>query len=155
LVNSLGNSRCRVICVLNLICLCVSSPVIVWICLLLRLIVVTDGGVQVSLFPVCCLRSGTVSREVLVVTSCARLHRNCHPWDTSYLRLADIVASVGKATVAVSTNSISLAESLIIIVIVSCSHPKYTCRVLLLLLLTVLANRCARFHLLWRACTAP
>jgi hypothetical protein len=72
LVNPLGNSRCRVICVLDLICLCVSPVVgIVWICLLLRLIVVTDGGVEISLFPVCCLGPGTVSREVLVVSSCA------------------------------------------------------------------------------------
>jgi hypothetical protein len=71
LVNSLRNSRCRVISVLNLICLCVSTVVIVWICLLLRLIVVTDRGVEVSLFPVCGLGPGTVTREVLVVTSCA------------------------------------------------------------------------------------
>jgi hypothetical protein len=140
LVNPLGNSRCRVISVLDLIWLCVSTVVIVWICLLLRLIVVADGGVEISLFSVCGLGPGTVSREVLVVSSCARWHRNCHPWDTSYLRLADIVTSVGKASVAVSTNSISLAEGLIIIVIVSCSHPKDTCRVLLLLLLTVLAD---------------
>jgi hypothetical protein len=72
LVNSLGNSRCRVISVLDLICLCVSTVVvvIVWICLLLRLIVVTDGGIEISLFPVCSLGPGTVTREVLVVTSC-------------------------------------------------------------------------------------
>jgi hypothetical protein len=97
LVNPLGNSRCRVISVLNLICLCVSPVVvvIVWICLLLRLIVVTDGGVEISLFSVCCLGPGTVSREVLVVSSCTRGHRNCHTWDTPYLRLADIVTSVG------------------------------------------------------------
>lgn len=154
LVDSLRNSRCGVISVLDLVCLRVSS-VIVWICLLLRLIVVTNRGVQVSFFPVCCLGSRTVSCEVWIVTSCAWRHRNCHRRNTAYLRFADIVTSMGKASVAVSTNSVSLAQSLIIIVIVSSSHPKYTCRVLLLLLLAVLANRCARFDLLWRAGTTP
>ena len=154
LVNSLWNSWCRVISVLSLICLRISS-VIVWISLLLRLIVVANRSVEVSLFPICCLGSRTVSCEVLIVPSCAWRHRNCHTWNTAYLRFADIVTSVCKTSISVSTNSISLAKSLIIIVIVSCSHPKYTCRVLLLLLLTVLANRCARFHLLWRACTTP
>ena len=70
LVDPLRNSRCGVISVLDLVCLRVSS-VIVWICLLLRLIVVTNRGVQVPLFPVSCLGSRTVSCEVLIVTSCA------------------------------------------------------------------------------------
>ena len=70
LVDSLRNSRSGVISVLDLVCLRVSS-VIVWICLLLRLIVVTNRGVQVSLFPVCCLRSRSVSCEILIVPGCA------------------------------------------------------------------------------------
>ena len=148
LVDSLWNSRSGVISVLDLVCLRVSS-VIVWICLLLRLIVVTNRSVQVSLFPVCCLRSRTVSCEVWIVTSCAWRHRSCHPRYTAYLRFADIVASVGKASVTSTSNAVGLAESLIIVTIICSCHPKYTsCILLLLLLLAILPNRCARLDLL-------
>ena len=155
LVDSLRNSWCRVISILTLIRLSVSSVIVVWISLLLRLIVVANRGIEVSLLPICSLWPRTVSCKILIVSSCTWRHWNCHSWYTSYLRFADIVSSMGKTSITISTNSVSLAQSLIIVVIVCCCHPEHTCRVLLLLLLTVLADWCARLYLLWRACTTP
>lgn len=155
LVHSFRHARSWVVSILCLIWLSVPT-IVIWICLVLRLIIVSNRGIEVSLFPICCLWSRTISSHILGVSS-IRIwrNRNCHSWYAAYLRFADIVASVGKASVTSTSNAVGLAESLIIVIIVCSCHPKYTsCILLLLLLLAILPNRCARLDLLRWAGTA-
>lgn len=122
----------------------------------LRLIVISNGCVQISLLPISCLGSASASTaqsSALVIPTGYRRYSSCSSCCIPDLRLAQVCISdlllVDQGVRVLMMKMISTRCNNLIVIVVVDGHSLSS--ILLLHLMIVLANRCSRFHLLRRA----